>query len=281
MELLNLFWIILVISSLTPLIRQRMLDAARLKLLRKLEEKRGTRVIAMIHRQESMSFLGFPISRYIDIQDSEQVLRAIKLTDPQVPIDLILHTPGGLVLASEQIAQALARHPAKVTVFVPHYAMSGGTMLALAADEIVMDENAVLGPVDPQIGQYPAASILQVLQQKNKDKVDDETLILADISRKAIQQVKETIKRIACCVYTEEEREQLAETLATGKWTHDYPITVDEARSLGLKISTEVPPEIYQLMNLYPQANARRPSVEYIPLPYPVRPSLPERADKR
>ncbi|MEJ5203633.1 MAG: ATP-dependent Clp protease proteolytic subunit [Anaerolineales bacterium] len=281
MELLNLFWIILVISSLTPLIRQRMLDAARLKLLRKLEEKRGTRVIAMIHRQESMSFLGFPISRYIDIQDSEQVLRAIKLTDPQVPIDLILHTPGGLVLASEQIAQALARHPAKVTVFVPHYAMSGGTMLALAADEIVMDENAVLGPVDPQIGQYPAASILQVVEQKDKNKVDDETLILADISRKAIQQVKDTIQRIACCVYTEEERRRLAETLATGKWTHDYPITVDEARALGLKISTDMPPEIYQLMNLYPQANARRPSVEYIPLPYPVRPSLPERSDKR
>jgi len=280
MELLNLFWIILIISSFTPLIRQRMLEAARLKLLRTLEEKRGTRVIAMIHRQESMSFLGFPISRYIDIQDSEQVLRAIKLTDPQVPIDLILHTPGGLVLASEQIAQALARHPAKVTVFVPHYAMSGGTMLALAADEIVMDENAVLGPVDPQIGQYPAASILQVVEQKDKNKVDDETLILADISRKAIQQVKETIQRIACCVYTEEERQRLAETLATGKWTHDYPITVDEARALGLKISTDMPPEIYQLMNLYPQANARRPSVEYIPLPYPVRPRLPERSNK-
>lgn len=143
-----------------------------------------------------------------------------------------------------------------------------------------MDENAVLGPVDPQIGQYPAASILQVVEQKDKNEVDDETLILADISRKAIRQVKETIKRVACCVYTEEEREKLAETLATGKWTHDYPITVDEARALGLKISTDMPPEIYQLMNLYPQANARRPSVEYIPLPYPVRPSLPERSDK-
>jgi len=134
--------------------------------------------------------------------------------------------------------------------------------------------------VDPQIGQYPAASILQVVEQKDKNKVDDETLILADISRKAIQQVKETIRRIACCVYTEEERQRLAETLATGKWTHDYPITVDEARALGLKISTDMPPEIYQLMNLYPQANARRPSVEYIPLPYPVRPRLPERSNK-
>lgn len=78
---------------------------------------------------------------------------------------MILHTPGGLVLATEQIARALIRHSAKVTVFVPHYAMSGGTMLALAADEIIMDENAVLGPVDPQLGNMAAASILQVVEQ--------------------------------------------------------------------------------------------------------------------
>jgi Serine dehydrogenase proteinase len=75
-----------------------------------------------------MSFLGFPIARYIDIEDSEAVLRAIQLTDPDVPIDLILHTPGGLVLAATQIADALRAHPSKVTVFVPHYAMSGATV---------------------------------------------------------------------------------------------------------------------------------------------------------
>ena len=102
-----------------------------------------------------MSLLGFPIVRYIDINDSEQVLRAIHMTDPDVPIDLILHTPGGLVLAALQIARAIDRHKAKVTVFVPHYAMSGGTLIALAADEIVMCEHAVLGPVDPQLGRVP------------------------------------------------------------------------------------------------------------------------------
>jgi len=176
-----------------------------------------------------------------------------------------------LVLASEQIANALAKHPGKVTVFVPHYAMSGGTLIALAADEIVMDANAVLGPVDPQIGQYPAASILKVVEEKNIDRIDDETLILADISRKAIRQVKDTIQRLACCQYTKEEAERLAEELASGKWTHDYPITVDEARSFGLKVTTDMPEEIYRIMNLFPQSGQRRPSVQYVPLPYPFR----------
>lgn len=269
MEFLNLFWIVLVAASLIPIIQKKMIESARVSQIRELERKRGSRVIALIHHQESVSFLGFRMARFIDIQDSEDILRAIQLTDPDLPIDLILHTPGGLVLASEQIANALAKHPGKVTVFVPHYAMSGGTLIAISADEIVMDPNAVLGPVDPQIGQFPAVSILKVIEDKNIDRVDDETLILADISRKAIRQVKETISKLACCQYTEEEAAKLAEELASGKWTHDYPITVEEAREFGLKVTTDMPPEIYKIMNLFPQSGQRRPTVEYVPLHYP------------
>jgi ClpP class serine protease len=276
MDFINIIWIIFLISSLTPVVKQRMLDAARLRLMRKIEEKRGSRVIALIHRQESMSFLGFPIARFIDIQDSEELLRAIKMTDNSIPIDIILHTPGGLVLASEQIAHALSKRKGKVTVFVPHYAMSGGTMIALAADEVVMDENAVLGPVDPQVGNFPAVSILKVLEDKPVKEIDDETLILADVSRKAVSQVKNTIIKLACCQYTEEKAAELAEKLASGIWTHDYPISFEEAQELGLKVKSDMPEEIYKLMNLYPQARARRPSVEFIPMPYEKRPARPK-----
>jgi ClpP class serine protease len=280
MELLNLFWVFLIIAAVIPVLRQRMLDASRMRIIRTIEEQRSSRVITLIHRQERMSFLGFPMARFIDIQDSESVLRAIKLTDPKVPIDLILHTPGGLVLASEQIANALSRHTARVTVLVPHYAMSGGTLIALAADEIIMDENAVLGPVDPQVGQYPAVSILKVLENKDPNKIDDNTMILADIAGKAINQVKATIRRLGCCHYTPEEADRLAEDLASGRWTHDYPISTEEARELGLKINTDMPTVVYQLMNLYPQAATRRPSVDFVPLPYPQQPALPERTDR-
>lgn len=267
MDFFSLLWLFFIITSLQPVIKQRMLDAARQRLLEQLERKRKSRVIALIHRQETMSLLGFPLVRYISIEDSEAVLRAIKMTDRDIPIDLILHTPGGLVLASEQIARALQKHPAKVTVFVPHYAMSGGTLIALAADEIVMDENAVLGPVDPQLGQHPAASILRVLERKPLSEVDDETLMMADIAEKAIRQVKRTVCELLHDKMTVEKAEEVAHTLASGVWTHDYPITVDEARELGLPISTEMPEEIYQIMALYPQTAQRRPSVEYIPAP--------------
>src|SRR5438445_5933605 len=107
-----------------------------------------------------------------------------------MPLDLILHTPGGLVLAATQIARAIFKHKGKVTVFVPHCAMSGGTLLALAADEIVMCEHAVLGPVDPQLGEYPAASILKAAHQKPIAEVDDKTVILGDHAEKGIAHIR-------------------------------------------------------------------------------------------
>ena len=149
-------------------------------------------------------------------------------------------------------------------------------MIALAADEVVMDDNAVLGPVDPQVGNYPAVSILKVLEDKPVKEIDDETMILADISRKAISQVKETIARIARSQFSEEDAKKLADTLASGQWTHDYPIGFEEAKELGLKVSDKMPEDVYKLMNLYPQAPSRRPSVEFIPVPYEKRPSMPK-----
>lgn len=269
MSVFDLFWIFLIFSAMFPALQRRLLEEARARLIRQIERRRGTRLITMIHRQETIGFFGLPLSRYIDIEDSEQVLRAIRLTPPDMPIDLILHTPGGLVLAAEQIAQALVRHPARVTVFIPHYAMSGGTLIALAADEIVMDENAVLGPVDPQLGQYPAASILKVVETKPLANIEDHTLILADIARKAMAQVRATVVELLTANGMDAERaEAIAEALSSGRWTHDYPISVREAQALGLPVRVGLPEEIYHLMEMFPQATPRRPSVEYIPLPY-------------
>ncbi|ADR19643.1 SDH family Clp fold serine proteinase [Calditerrivibrio nitroreducens] len=263
----ELFWIFFIFAAMQPAIKQKMIESARQKLIAKIEKKRGSRVILLVHRQETMSFLGFPVYKFINIDDSEEVLRAIQMTDKNVPIDIILHTPGGLVLASLQIARALKKHPGKVTVFVPHYAMSGGTLISLAADEIVMSENAVLGPVDPQLGEYPAASILNLLEKKDINKIDDKTLIMADIAKKAISQVEHFVYELLKDSYGEYKASELSKLLSSGTWTHDYPITFEEAKNLGLKVSSDMPDEIIQLMSLYPQPVRKTPTVEYIPLP--------------
>lgn len=239
--------------------------------MKEIEGKRHSRVISMIHRQETMSFLGIPIARYIDIEDSEAVLRAIRLTPPEMPLDLVLHTPGGLVLASEQIACALKRHKGKVTVFIPHYAMSGGSLVAMAADEIIMDPNAVLGPVDPQLGgqqgYYPAVSILKALEQPNPNR-DDQILIMGDVARKAIDQVYQAVYSLLLKHNTPEKAAEIAKMLSEGRWTHDYPIDFEQAKEMGLPVNDQMLKEVYELMELYPQSGMRRPSVEFIPTPY-------------
>ncbi|HEY9868443.1 MAG TPA: S49 family peptidase [Candidatus Obscuribacterales bacterium] len=268
MTMPDVFWMFILVMLLQPVLRQKMLESARNKLFRRMEQRRGSRVIALVHRQEVLNLLGFPLFRYIDMQDSESILKAIRMTAPDVPIDLILHTPGGLSLATEQIVHALRRHPGKVTVFIPHYAMSGGALIAFAADEIVMTQNAVVGSVDPQIGGFPAASILKTLDAKPFDEIDDKTLIWADAARKSIQQMRQTLVEILSPRMEEAQAVKMAELLTSGTWTVDYPISAEELQEMGFVVSTQMPVDVMWIMNLYPQPSFGRPSVDFIPAPY-------------
>ncbi|NJE07793.1 hypothetical protein E3E31_04520 [Thermococcus sp. M39] len=264
-----IWWLFFLYLLLWPQMQYRQLQLMRARLLQRLSRKRNSTVITLIHRQESIGLFGIPFYKFISIEDSEEILRAIRMAPKDKPIDLIIHTPGGLVLAATQIAKALKDHPAETRVIIPHYAMSGGTLIALAADKIIMDPHAVLGPVDPQLGQYPAPSIVRAVQKKGPEKVDDQTLILADVAEKAINQVRNFVYELLKDRYGEEKARELAQILTEGRWTHDYPITVEEAKKLGLHVSTDVPEEVYELMQLYPQPMKQRGTVEF--MPYPVK----------
>ncbi len=263
----DLIWIFFLMSAIAPMFRKRSVEGQRQRMIGQLEAKWGSRVIVMVHRQETMALLGFPVVRFIDVEDSEEVIRAIHMTGPTVPIDLVLHTPGGLVLASLQIARALKLHKGKVTIFVPHYAMSGGTLIALAADEIVMCEHAVLGPVDPQLGGLAAASILSAVERKPVERIEDQTLILADQAEKAISQLQLCVRELLEDKMDKEKAAEVATILTTGTWTHDRPISPEEAREMGLPVSREdMPDEVMKLMSFYRQPVRRQPAtVEYLP----------------
>jgi ClpP class serine protease len=261
----DMLWLFFLLSAVQPWLKQQYLEASRQRLIAKIERQRKSRVILLVHRQETMSILGFPVFRYIDVNDSEEILRAIHLTDPAVPLDIVLHTPGGLVLAALQIARAIHKHQGKVTAFVPHYAMSGGTLIALAATEIVMSEYAVIGPVDPQLGEYPGASILKAVAKKPVERVDDKTLILADQAQKAIVQVHDSVRELLANSIPSPKVDALARLLSEGTWTHDHPITYDTAKSLGLPVRSDMPSEVLDLLNLYPQPVRREPAVDYLP----------------
>lgn len=266
----NLIVLAFLIFLLQPLLTGRVFAFRREQAIRAIERRRKSRVITMIHRQEKRNFFGFSMSNMIGLEDAQSIISAIKSTPKETPIDLVLHTPGGLVLAAMQIARAVEAHPAKITVFVPIYAMSGGTLIALAADEIVMGEFSMLGPIDPQIMGISAASIIAARDAKPIEHVSDLALVLADVSDKATAQVKRGAIELMTPRMERSEAEALAETLTSGTWTHDYALTASEATELGLPISVGLPPEILELMKLYP-APVRQSAVEFLPFDPPGR----------
>src|SRR6516164_11211030 len=230
-DLSSLFWIFFIIMVLQPLFTGRWYTLRRAQAIRAIEKAHGSRVITMIHRQEKRSLFGFAVTRHIDLEDAQTIIAAIKDTPEDMPIDLVIHTPGGLVLAAMQIARAVEAHPAKVTAYVPVYAMSGGTLIALAADEVVMGEFSVLGPIDPQILGLPAASIVRARDSKPVAEVFVLTLVLADVSEKAVAQVKRGAIELLTPRLDQSAAETIAEKLTGGYWTHDYALTATEAKS--------------------------------------------------
>jgi len=264
----SLIWIFVLIMVLQPLFTGRWYGLRRAQAIRAIEKSHGSRVITMIHRQEKRSLFGFAVARHIDLEDAQTIIAAIKDTPDDMPIDLVIHTPGGLVLAAMQIARAVEAHKAKVTVYVPVYAMSGGTLIALAADEIVLGEFSVLGPIDSQIAGFPAASIVKARDSKPVENVFDLTLVLADVGKKALAQVKRGAIELLTKRMQPAAAEVLADKLAGGYWTHDYALTASEASALGLPVKVGMPQEILALMKLYPQP-IQHSGVEYLPIDIP------------
>lgn len=270
MDFSTLIFVLFAVMMLQPLLAGRVFGFRREQAIRSIEKARGSRVITMIHRQEKRSLFGMNVSRMIDLEDAQSIISAIKSTPDNTPIDLVIHTPGGLVIAAMQIARAVEAHPSRVTVFVPIYAMSGGTLIALAADEIVMGEFSMLGPIDPQIMGISGASIVAARDAKPIEHVSDVALVLADVSEKAIAQVKRGAVEIMTPRMSADKAEELADILTRGTWTHDYALTPQEATELGIPVTVGMPHEVLDLMKLYP-APVKQSAVEFLPFDPPGR----------
>jgi ClpP class serine protease len=113
-----------------------------------------------------------------------------------------------------------------------------------------------------------AASLLKVLEQKPIERIRDETLVFADIGRKAIEQVGKSAYELLQGRLPSEKAEGLARKLSQGTWTHDYPISAAEAKQMGLNVSNDIPADILELLSLYPQPTRMQSGgVEYLPIP--------------
>lgn len=259
--LLTLLAVLLVLVVVLPQWQLRRFRRRRREVLAKLERAQGSKVLTLVHGKAPVSFLGWPVYSVIDMDDAEQVLRGLRRAGDR-PVDIVLHTAGGQYHAALQIARALRNHKARTRVFVPHIAMSGGTLIALGADEIVMDPDAVMGPVDPQVGDllrgwHSAASWQRVARDKGKG-AEDTTLALADVSGKLLEGTRRAVLELI--EGKVKDPEPVLARLVEGGIAHGYPLSPKEMRELGLPVRTDLPREVHELLASY--RGVRRPSVD-------------------
>ena len=268
-DLMSLLFVLLFLYAIIyPQSQLKQIRLRRMAKLKAMEKSHGCKVLTMIHRREAISLFGIPAYQYIDEEDAEQILRWIRKYK-DYPLELILHTPGGQLHSSIQIARALRRHPKNTKVIIPHYSMSGGTIIALAANEIVMDKDAVIGPIDPQIGDfirgmYPAPSWIYAAETK-KEQSDDITLVMSDISRKALKFTRNVAKellegKIQPGPAGESRLDEVVEKLVSGEMIHSTPLSAGEAKEIGLAVSTDFPGDVHEFMKLFKPV---KKSVEY------------------
>ena len=169
---------------------------------------------------------------------------------------LLVSSPGGLVQSSYKVARALRKTFKEIIVFVPHIAASGGTLLALTGNTIVMGLMSQLSPLDPQAnledGAVSANSIVDAHQFVTQ-LFDDISVEDAPYSYKALADkcdgvdirdalaslslMEEYIREILeDCGYTKEERKKISKKIVRGFKTHDEVINIDKAKKLGLNI---------------------------------------------
>jgi len=235
--------------------------ARRAQLVRELEDERGSRVLTLIHRKEPWS--ASDDEPEIVLEDSEVILQQVRETPPDKPIDFIVHTEGGLTFAADLMAMALRYHKAKVTVMVPFYAMSDGTYLVLAADEIMMEKCSILAPVEPLIDDMPANAVMSILKRKPIETISDRTILLAESARMETENAKEFVKWLLIDKMSEDQATQVANFLVGGFMASTTPITLDVARAIGLNVVEGVPDKVHQLFETIEFTGGLRPGKQY------------------
>ena len=211
-------------------------------------QARGSVVLRIVHHQSY---------ECVDENTAIEVIDALRAAGSDAPVDIILHTPGGVLHAAQQILHALKHHRGRKTAFIPYSAWSAGTMIALACDEIVLGSSAVIGPIDPQLGHLPAPLLAELLEDKSNDSISDQMLVIAKMAKQAVKEAK-----AFACDYVNpahnggnESCALTNELIGSGR-NHQAPIMPQEARAMGLNVSLEMPELLYQICQPPPEEEA-------------------------
>lgn len=187
------------IAETKPITGQSSHDLVRRKYIAKLHDKTGRNIIAYYS-----GFLQDPKIDGSEINDEDKngFILCIHKIDRTKGLDLLLHTPGGDIAATESLVHYLKEmFDTDIRAIIPQIAMSAGTMIACCCREIIMGKHSNLGPVDPQFSGIPAIGVLTEIEEAFAQIKDDQRAsliwnpILSRLTPSFVQQCKWAIER--------------------------------------------------------------------------------------
>lgn len=230
------------------------LDAVRRKYLKTMNEYTGRNVIAYYSGWLQKNAGGTAI----DDNDKNAFMQVVHGLDKTKGLDLILHTPGGQLAATESIVHYLkAIFGNDIRAFIPQLAMSAGTMIALSCKEIVMGKESNIGPIDPQFGGVSCMGVIEEFDnaikqiEKNHASIPLWQTILSKYNptflgdcQKAIEWSNEMVEQwlksnmLSKNINPEEDAKRILGHLGSHKETycHERHIHIDECKNLGIKV---------------------------------------------
>ncbi len=174
-------------------------------------------------------------------------VKAYEKMNKDLNIHILIHTIGGALSCSEAICNCIINHKqsnykGKIFAYIPYYAYSGGCMIAITCDKIIMSKNAVLGPCDGQqmiIRTHSFSSIVATVNYKKAkgEPISEEWLAAYYNSQLSLERQLEYInKLIKSNKFSEELGKIIYNEFFSGKYNHDKIFSAQEAKEIGLNI---------------------------------------------
>ena len=226
-------------------------------LLEQYEESNNSVIVPIIHKTSNPLDSLFGGSSETDTMICEKTyekLRDLLIKTNGKDVDIIINTDGGSVAHTKQICNALTTYRLKnpnnkIKVHVPFKSMSGGTIISLMADELYMNDYAMLSPVDPQIGGLSKYGIDRILDKKtNGEGPHDITFYLDNTFKQNFELLERIFDNDISKVpkYTNDVND-LKTTLLSANRSHYESYNVEECGSIGIEISGTVSDQIMKV----------------------------------
>ena len=253
------YWIIIIIFFGTIVSYYSYYIYRSFVLIHKIEDKYKSKFIFIRDTNKTVidKILMYIYKNYVISINDNNSLRKILLMNNNKNIIMLIESVGGYISSSDSMLNLLNRHKPIKHAYIPIYALSAATLLALSCDKIYMDKCAVFGPTDPQIMVFNEMigfkTVLQIIENKSINKISDKLLIAYYECKKLyddnVKQIKQCINKHKKKNISDNDVEEIVKTFTLGNLPHCNEIVLNDLTKV-LNINNTIPAHILTIYSL-------------------------------